>query len=90
MRTCQIFKNRDSLPNDYSNDNKKIIFFVDDLYKEPSIEQVRKLTDDIYKSNNEFINFHQYNGYKISWLWFDEIYQLSKNFLRPLLLIFSI
>ena len=82
MKTCQIFKNRDSLPNNQNNHNEKIIFFVDDLYTEPSIEQVRKLTDDIYRSNNAFINFHQYKGYKISWLWFDEIYQLSKNFLR--------
>lgn len=42
-----------------------------------NIKKARLLTDEIFLNNKEFIQKYDYDGYKITWAWYDKVYQFS-------------
>jgi hypothetical protein len=55
--------------------------FLEDFFQQPNIKNARELTNQIFKENKDFINFYDYKGYKISWSWYDNVFQTSLDYL---------
>jgi hypothetical protein len=55
--------------------------FLEDFLQQPNIKQARELTDQIFIENSEFINRYIYNDYKITWSWYDNVYQIALDFI---------
>ena len=56
------------------------IYYIEDYITCGNIREARILTNKIYHKNKEFIQSFSYKGYKVSWSWFDQIYQITLNY----------
>ena len=74
-------------PNRGLLDSNEQDLFMDDYFCEPSIVEARKLTDKIFSENSDFIAHYDYEGYKVTWSWYDTIFQSMLNYLeiKPLI-----
>jgi hypothetical protein len=73
-----ISKNETLDSQNYANK----ILYVEDYISIASVKDARILTDDIFKSNESFISKYDYQGYKITWSWYSEIFQLCIKYLE--------
>ena len=55
-----------------------------------SVSDARKLTEKVFEKNAGFISSHDYNGYKVSWSWFSEIFLFCNHYLEIRNLILAI
>ena len=69
--------------------NQKITntFYIEDYLQVANVTEVRKLVDKIFLVNKNFIDEYDYCGYKITWSWYDEIFQFCNYYLEILDLI---
>jgi len=66
------------------------IFYIEDYISVASIADARRLTDEIFKHNEDFISKYDYEGLKITWSWYSEIFQFCIKYLEILKLIKAI
>ena len=66
------------------------ILYIEDYISIASVQDARKLTDKVFKNNASFISKYNYEGYKISWSWYSEIFQFCIKYLEILQLIQAI
>jgi len=76
MKTCLIRLNKD-----ITSDKYETTLFLEDYLEAPYIKDARELTDKIFIENSNFIDQYEYKGYKITWSWYDNVYQTAINFL---------
>ena len=76
---CLVISKNETL--DSQNYANKILY-VEDYISIASVKDARILTDDIFKSNESFISKYDYQGYKITWSWYSEIFQLCIKYLE--------
>ena len=64
--------------------NRQIVdvLYIEDYLRIASVEDARKLTDKIFIQNANFIADYDYEGYKITWSWFSDIFQFCTNYLE--------
>ena len=64
--------------------NRKIVevLYIEDYLRVSSVGDARKLTDEIFNQNANFIAEYDYDGYKITWSWYSEIFQFCNNYLE--------
>jgi len=81
MNNCIIFPNREH--EDYLNGffTEYKIFFISDYVKNPNIKDAREFTESIFASNEDFLSKFKCENYLVGWSWFDETYQLAKNYI---------
>jgi len=81
MSNCTIKFNRTNSKEINNSD-----LFMEDFLQQPNVSEARELTDKIFYENKEFIKFYDYKGYKISWSWYDNVFQTSLDYLsiKPL------
>jgi len=81
MNNCIIFTSREH--EDYLNDSypESKVYFISDYVKSPNIKETRKFTESIFASNEDFLSMFKCQNYLIGWSWFDETYQLAKNYI---------
>ena len=77
MSTCYVKLNRDG--KGYVDES---YLFLEDYIREPNITKARELTDQIFLENRNFVAHYDYEGYKVSWSWYDLIYQSMLDFLK--------
>ena len=58
------------------------IFYIEDYISVASIADARRLTDEIFKHNEAFISKYDYEGLKITWSWYSEIFQFCIKYLE--------
>jgi len=61
--------------NDIKVDNFQTIY-LEDYTTISNISKARLMTDEIFENNQEFIDFFTFKGYKISWSWYSDIFQI--------------
>ncbi|MDC1536995.1 hypothetical protein N8516_07520 [Candidatus Thioglobus sp.] len=66
------------------------ILYIEDYISIASVQDARKLTDKVFKNNASFISKYNYEGFKISWSWYSEIFQFCIKYLEILQLIQAI
>jgi hypothetical protein len=76
MSECTIKLSRSS-----SQEIDNSYFFLEDYLEQPNILNAKDLTDQIFNENKEFIKSYDYEGYKISWSWYDNIFQSALDYL---------
>jgi len=78
--------------NDSFNKSKYVgkIFYIEDYISVSNIKDARKLTDEIFKHNEAFISKYDYDGLKITWSWYSDIFQFCIKYLEILKLIKAI
>lgn len=57
--------------------NSYDIYYIEDYIGFGNIQKARLLTDEIFINSKEFIRRYDYDGYKITWSWYDKVYQFS-------------
>jgi len=76
MSKCTVKFNRTNSKEIHESD-----LFLEDFLQQPNIKKARELTDQIFIENSEFINRYVYNDYKITWSWYDNVYQIALDFI---------
>ncbi len=81
MSNCTIKFNRTNSKEINNSD-----LFIEDYLQQPNVTEARELTDQIFSENKDFVKFYDYKGYKISWSWYDNVFQTSLDYLsiKPL------
>jgi hypothetical protein len=66
------------------NINPKIVdvLYIEDYLCFAGVMEARKLTDEVFTQNPSFIADYDYNGYKITWAWYDNVFQFCINYLE--------
>ncbi len=66
----------------YKNEKSKNldILYIEDFIGFGNVNEGRTLTNEIFFSNKEFIKKYDYEGYKLTWSWYDQIYQISLKY----------
>ena len=77
MNTCFVKLSRDG--KRYADES---YLFLEDYIREPNITEARELTDQIFSENRNFVANYDYEGYKVTWSWYDIIYQSMLDFLK--------
>ena len=64
--------------------NRQIVdvLYIEDYLCSASVVDARKLTDKVFTHNPNFIADYDYNGYKITWSWYDNVFQFCINYLE--------
>ena len=67
--------------------DEKVILLLKDYMQHSNVKEARKLTDRAFTRNKDFIDSHDYNGYKVTWSWYDLVHKFFIDFLeiRPLI-----
>ena len=55
------------------------VLYIEDYLRVASVVDARKLTDKVFLHNTNFIADYDYEGYKITWSWFSDIFQFCTN-----------
>jgi hypothetical protein len=78
--------------NDSFNRSKYVgkIFYIEDYISVANTADARRLTDEIFKHNEIFISKYDYDGLKITWSWYSDIFQFCIKYLEILKLIEAI
>ena len=58
------------------------VLYIEDYLRIASVVDARKLTDKVFLHNTNFIADYDYEGYKITWSWFSDIFQFCTNYLE--------
>jgi hypothetical protein len=58
------------------------VLYLEDYYSISSASDARRLTEEIFKRNDNFIQEHDYKGYKITWSWYNDVYDLCLKYLE--------
>ena len=58
------------------------VLYIEDYQRISSVVDAKKLTDKIFTHNPNFIAHYDYNGYKITWSWYDNVFQFCINYLE--------
>ena len=82
MSTCFVKLSRNG--KRYADES---YLFLEDYIREPNITEARELTDQIFSKNRNFVAHYDHEGYKVTWSWYDVIYQSTFDFLKVSLLI---
>jgi hypothetical protein len=74
------------LRRDLDCSDQKYIF-LEDYLRPASITEARKLTEKVFYENKDFVANYDYAGYKITWSWYEKIFQIYLSFLeiKPLI-----
>ena len=66
----------------YSNFEKNgaDIFFIEDYIQFGNVIEAKNLCEKIYLENISFIQEYDYDGYKVTWSWYDHIHQISLKY----------
>lgn len=72
------------------NSDSEDIFYIEDYVCFGNIKKARELTDEIFINNKEFIEKYDYNGYKITWAWYDKVYQFCLKYTEIEKLLYEI
>ncbi len=56
------------------------VYYIEDYIGFGNVKEARICTDKIFMSNRSFIERYDYDGYKVSWAWYDQIYQISLKY----------
>jgi len=59
----------------YKSSKDVDIYYIEDYTGFGNVKEASILTDKIYKSNPNFIQKYDYEGYKVTWSWYDQVYQ---------------
>jgi hypothetical protein len=64
--------------------NRQIVdvLYIEEYLCSASVVDARKLTDKVFTHNPNFIADYDYNGYKITWSWYDNVFQFCINYLE--------
>ena len=64
--------------------NRQIVnvLYIEDFQRIASVLDARKLTDKVFIHNANFIADYDYNGYKITWSWYSDIFQFCIIYLE--------
>jgi hypothetical protein len=76
MNNCIVKFNREGSKEIHDSD-----LFLEDFLQHPNIKKARELTDQIFIENSEFISRYIYDDYKITWSWYDNVYQIALDFI---------
>ena len=57
--------------------NKCDVYYIEDYMGFEDIRKANILTNEIFSNNQEFIKKYDYNGYKVTWSWYDLVYAFS-------------
>jgi hypothetical protein len=68
-----------NLDIDHQNYNK---LYIEDYLVISSSSEARGLLEEIFKHNNAFIQEHDYKGYKITWSWYNDVFDLCLKYLE--------
>jgi len=60
--------------------NDTDVYYIEDYIGFGNVKEARICTDKIFMSNRSFIERYDYDGYKVSWAWYDQIYQISLKY----------
>jgi hypothetical protein len=63
------------------------VLYIEDYLDNVNIADARKLTDAVFTHNKDFIAGYDYEGYKITWAWYSEIFQFCISYLEIFKLI---
>ena len=66
----------------YNNDQVYDVLYIEDYIVNVNIADARKLTDEVFSHNKDFIASYDYDGYKITWAWYSEIFQFCISYLE--------
>jgi len=69
------------------NGDEQVILFLKDYIQHSNVKEARELTDTAFTRNKDFIDSHDYNGYKVTWSWYDLIYKTFSDFIEIMPLI---
>lgn len=61
---------------------KEKVLYIEDYVQFYNIAEARKLTDKIFSHNADFIAEYDYKGYKITWSWYSDVFQLCVKYLE--------
>ena len=59
-----------------------VVFYIEDYLSIASVSEARKLTDEIFTHNTDFIQEHDYKGYKITWSWYNDVFDFCLKYLE--------
>jgi len=74
----------------FFNNSEVKVLYIEDYIQFASVSDARKLTDNIFLHNPDFIEEHDYEGYKITWSWYSDIFQFCIKYLEIESLVRSI
>ncbi len=85
MKSRCVMVYKDEPDCNFINAQKR--FKLSDYIVIANVEEARKLTDEIFLANKDFIDNYIYQGYKITWAWYDAMYHLCLKYLelKPLI-----
>ncbi len=78
-QSCIIASKSEKLNFD---DGKERILFIEDYVQLSNIFDARRLTDKIFSHNSDFISEYDYKGYKITWSWYEDVFQFCIKYLE--------
>ena len=58
------------------------VLYIEDYQSIASVLDARKLTNKVFIHNANFIADYDYNGYKVTWSWYDNVFQFCINYLE--------
>ena len=62
--------------------DERVVLLLKDYMQHSNVKEARKLTDRAFTRNKDFIDSHDYNGYKVTWSWYDLVYKFFIDFLE--------
>jgi hypothetical protein len=83
--TCLITVKNEPLKR--PNNQNTYTLYIEDYLSIASNSEARKLTDKIYTDNEEFIQSYDFDGYKVTWSWYGDIFQFCIHYLEVVDLI---
>jgi len=66
------------------------VYYIEDYIGFGNVTEARVLTDNIFTCNKEFIKKYDYDGYKVTWAWYDQIYHLCLSYTEIHSLLFKL